>query len=168
MMGEELDLSIEEERAKLTAFGDEVRQFFEQLSQDVETDFSRLMARLSEQQQQVLDTHGESLLSDAAGMSLSAHIQQGLSGIAGRDNGQDSVLGRALQSVVGATVSGGIQSRRVRPRTILRRVAGIFGTQLGQELAGELGFGEPETIRLSRGQAALEQAATIQRAARYR
>lgn len=168
MIGEELDIYIEEERAKLDAFGEEVRQFFQQLSQDIEADFSRLMVRLGEQKEQVLGNRGDSLLSKADGMRFSAQLHEGLGQISGNNAGQDSVLGRALQSVIGATISGGIQSHRVRPRTLVRRVAGIFGIQLGHELAGELGFGEPETMRFSRGQDAFEKAAAMQRAMRHR
>jgi hypothetical protein len=162
------DSQIEDERAKLEEFAAEVRRFFDQLAQEVEADFSRLVARLTEQQQQLIDQQGDALLSEAASLSLASRVEDGLGQIAIQNQG-DSVIGRALQASLGAVISGGVRRGQVRPRTILRRVAGVFGAQLGQDLAGVLGMEAPEdTFRLSRNQSAREQAGSLQRSVRIR
>lgn len=167
MIGEELDAYLDGERAKLDAFGDEVRRYFEQLSQEIEADFSRLAARLDAQQAALVEHSGDAFLAEQAQAGLASQVWRGLDGIAAPRGGETSILGRAVQSALGATLGGGVRGR-VSPRTILRRVAGVLGTGIGQEIVGGLGFESGESLRLSRSQSALEQSLQLQRSQRNR
>ncbi|MBY0355957.1 MAG: hypothetical protein K2Q12_09565 [Rickettsiales bacterium] len=167
MVGDDLDYTLAQEREKLAAFQTEVRGLFSQLSQEIEVDFTRLVNRLVEQQQSL--TEGNSgLLTNAASQSLAQSITHGFHDVAGRydRNGNDSIIGRALQAALGGIAGNGQRTNRLQPRTILRRIASVFGTGLGNELAEGLGFEPPASMRLSRHQSALEQGIRLQKAQR--
>jgi hypothetical protein len=161
MIGDKLDARLDEERARLDAFGDEVRRFFDQLSQEIEADFARLMDRLSEQRQ-AMGTEAEALFASSAREGLQQRWQDSLPGLTARA-GTDSVLGQALQGVL----AGGARRGNWRPRNVISRLAGVFGTQLGRDIVTGLGWDEGN-LRLSRAQQAIEQERQLGRATRDR
>lgn len=168
MIGEELDARLDEERAKLDAFGEEVRRYFDQLAQEIEADFSRLASRLDAQQAALVERSGDTWLAGRAQEGLSSDVWQELGRLGSPRGGEDSILGRAVQSALGAALGGGIRRGRVSPRGILRRVAGVIGTGIGQEIAGGLGLDSEGDWRLSRAQSALEESLQLQRSQRSR
>lgn len=161
MIGDELDIRLDAERAKLEAFSDEVRRFFDQLSQEVEAEFSSLMDRMREQQPSA-DSNTQTAFMAVAQERLQQRWQNTLPGMTG-NTGPEGLAGQAFQGIL-----SGISTRgRGRGRNVVHRLAGVLGVQLGRSLANEF-TPEGEELRLSRAQQALEQDRQLSRAARDR